>query len=175
MAQLESLKFKKGSCQNFAQWQVKFFCFQSNLNQTWSNCSTHEYCNLVNFGHDWTENKNFLSLCKILSGPLLKLCQLYLSCKIAGAPFFITVSHWPARASYMGALCCVVCGLVVLKAGGCLAAAPVLSRSNQTRARGQRHPHAQRSSRQAVQTYYSTACCCIAGESKSVQALDLIG
>ena len=36
----------------------------------------YEYCNLTMFGQDWTENKNFLSVCKILAGPLLKLRQL---------------------------------------------------------------------------------------------------
>ena len=38
--------------------------------------STHEYYNLIKFGQDWTENKKFLSLCKILAGPLLKLYRL---------------------------------------------------------------------------------------------------
>ena len=51
---------------------IKKFCFQSNLDQTWSDFSTHEHCNLTKFGHDWTENKNFLSVCKILEGLLLK-------------------------------------------------------------------------------------------------------
>ena len=34
-----------------------FFCFQSNLDQTWSDCSTHVCYNLTKFGQDWTENK----------------------------------------------------------------------------------------------------------------------
>ena len=41
---LELPKFKKISCQNFAYW---------------SDCSTHDYCNLTKFGQDWTENKIF--------------------------------------------------------------------------------------------------------------------
>ena len=36
----------------------------------------YEYCNLTKFGQDWTENQIFLSVCKILAGPLLKLRQL---------------------------------------------------------------------------------------------------
>ena len=35
-----------------------------------------EYCNLTKFGQDWTENKFFLSECKILAGPLLKFRRL---------------------------------------------------------------------------------------------------
>ena len=37
---------------------------------------THEYWNLTKFGQDWTENKNVISVCKILTGPLLKFCWL---------------------------------------------------------------------------------------------------
>ena len=36
---------------------IILFCFQSNLDQTQSDCSTHEYYNLTKFGLDWTENK----------------------------------------------------------------------------------------------------------------------
>ena len=46
-----------------------FFCFQSNLDQTWSDCSTHEYLNLTKFGQNWTKYKKNLSLCKILARP----------------------------------------------------------------------------------------------------------
>ena len=53
---------------------IRIFCFQSNLDQTWSDCSTHENCNLTKIGQNWTENKNFLSVCKILTRPFLKLC-----------------------------------------------------------------------------------------------------
>ena len=45
---------------------IKKFCFLFNLNQTWSDCSTH------GFGQDWTEF--FLFLCKILVG--LLFCSL---------------------------------------------------------------------------------------------------
>ena len=38
---------------------IKFF-FQSNLDQTWSDCSTHKYYNMTKFGQDWTENKKIL-------------------------------------------------------------------------------------------------------------------
>ena len=34
---------------------IKIFCFLFNLNQTWSDCSTHGYCNVTKFGEDWTE------------------------------------------------------------------------------------------------------------------------
>ena len=44
---------------------IKIFCFQTNLDQTWSD-----------YTHDWTENKFFLSVCKNLAGPLLKFQQL---------------------------------------------------------------------------------------------------
>ena len=36
----------------------------------------YDYCNLTMFGQDWTENKNFLSVSKILAGPLLKFQRL---------------------------------------------------------------------------------------------------
>ena len=72
---LEARKFKKGVLLKFCIL-IKFFCFQSNHDQSWSDCSTHEYCNLTKFGQDWTENKNFLSVCKILVGPLLKFRRL---------------------------------------------------------------------------------------------------
>ena len=51
---------------------VKFFCFQSNINQTWSDCSTHEYFNLTKFGQDWTENKKKNYRPKRSKGPFLK-------------------------------------------------------------------------------------------------------
>ena len=69
---LEAAFFKKGVLTTF--WP--FFCFQSNLDQTQSDCSTHEYYNLTKFGQDWTENKKLLSACKILAGPLLKFLRL---------------------------------------------------------------------------------------------------
>ena len=55
---LEARKFKKGVLLKFCIL-IKIFCFKSNLDQTWSDCSTHEYCNLTKFGQDWTENKKF--------------------------------------------------------------------------------------------------------------------
>ena len=43
--------FKKGVLTTF--WpKIIFFCFQSNIDQTWSDFSTHEYCNLTKFGQD---------------------------------------------------------------------------------------------------------------------------
>ena len=53
---LESTQFKKGSCHNSILMK-KIFCFQSNLEQTRSDFSTHEFFNLTKFGEDWTENK----------------------------------------------------------------------------------------------------------------------
>ena len=49
---------------------IILFCFQSNIEQTQSNCSTHDYCNLTKFGQDWTENNKFLLQCKNLVGLL---------------------------------------------------------------------------------------------------------
>ena len=43
----------------------KNFCFLADLDQTWLDCSTHEFCNLTKFGQDWPENKTILSVCKI--------------------------------------------------------------------------------------------------------------
>ena len=55
---LEAGFFKKGVLTTF--WPIiNFFCFQSNLDQTQSDCSAHEQYNLTKFGQDLTENKNF--------------------------------------------------------------------------------------------------------------------
>ena len=60
---LEAAFFKKGVLTTF--WPIiKIFCFQSNLDQTWSDCSTHECYNLTEFGQDWTKSKSFLLLAK---------------------------------------------------------------------------------------------------------------
>ena len=57
--ELEAAFFKKGVLTTF--WPIIIlFCFQSNLDQTWSDCSTYEYYNLTEFGQDWTEKKNLL-------------------------------------------------------------------------------------------------------------------
>ena len=49
------------------------FCFQSNLDQTWSDCSTHECYNLTKFGQDWTENKKKIIIGqKVVRIPFLK-------------------------------------------------------------------------------------------------------
>ena len=56
---VEAEFFRKGSLLLFGL-VIKFFCFESNLDQTWSDCITHEYCNLTLFGQDWTENKKIL-------------------------------------------------------------------------------------------------------------------
>ena len=53
--------FRKGSLLLLGL-AIIFFCFQSNLDQTWLDFSTDEYCNLTKFGQDWTENKKILSL-----------------------------------------------------------------------------------------------------------------
>ena len=50
---LESLKFKKVVLPKF-YILIKKICFQFNLDQTWSDCSTHEYYNLTKFGQDCT-------------------------------------------------------------------------------------------------------------------------
>ena len=56
---LEAAFFKKGVLTTF--WPIIiFFCFQSNIDQTWSDCTTHECYNLTKFGQDWTENSKFL-------------------------------------------------------------------------------------------------------------------
>ena len=53
---LEAVFFKKGVLTTF--WpMIKIICFQSNLDQTWSDCSSHECYNLTEFDQDWTENK----------------------------------------------------------------------------------------------------------------------
>ena len=36
------------------------FCIPTDLNQSWLDCSTHKYYNLLKFGQDWTETKNFV-------------------------------------------------------------------------------------------------------------------
>ena len=55
--------FKKGVLTTF--WRIiKIFCFQSNLDQTWSDCSTHECYDLTKFVQDWTENKKKLLYAK---------------------------------------------------------------------------------------------------------------
>ena len=59
-AYLEAAFFRKGSLLLFGL-VIKTFFFQSNLDQTKSDCSTHEYCNLTKFGQDWTQNKKILS------------------------------------------------------------------------------------------------------------------
>ena len=53
---LEAQVFKKGVRLNFCI-VIKIYCLQSNLDQTYSNCNNHEYCNLTEFGQYWTENK----------------------------------------------------------------------------------------------------------------------
>ena len=55
---VEAEFFRKGSLLLFGL-VIKIFCFESNLDQTWSDCSSHEYYNLNKFGHDWTEIKFF--------------------------------------------------------------------------------------------------------------------
>ena len=54
---------------------VKFFCFQSNINQTWSDCSTHEYFNLTKFGQDWTKTKKFYHYAKFWQNPFLNFAN----------------------------------------------------------------------------------------------------
>ena len=58
---------------------MKFFCFQSNLDLTKSDCSTHEYCNLIKFGQDCTQyKKKSLQGQKVVRTPLLgKIFSLF--------------------------------------------------------------------------------------------------
>ena len=51
---------------------IKIICFQSNLDQTWSDCSTHECYNLTEFDQDWTENKKIIIGQKVVRTPVLK-------------------------------------------------------------------------------------------------------
>ena len=51
---LELPSFKKWLLLKFCIL-IKKFCLLFNLNQTWSDCSTHEYCNVTKFREDWTE------------------------------------------------------------------------------------------------------------------------
>ena len=48
--------------------------FQSNFDQTWSDCSNYEYtANLTKFGQDWTENKNKIIIGQeVVRTPFLK-------------------------------------------------------------------------------------------------------
>ena len=69
---VEAEFFRKGSLLLFGL-VIKIFCFESNLDQTWSDCSTHEYYNLTLFGQDWTQNKkDLLQGQKVVRIPFLK-------------------------------------------------------------------------------------------------------
>ena len=61
------LSTKKGVLQKFCIL-MKNFCFQSNLDQFWPDCRTHEYCNLTKFGQ---KTKNLYQNAKFWQDPFL--------------------------------------------------------------------------------------------------------
>ena len=57
------------------------FFFSSNLDETWSDFSRHEYYNMTKFQQDWKRNKKNLLHAKILPGPLKMIFSHKLACR----------------------------------------------------------------------------------------------